>query len=257
VIINKEQLLTVPELKLEGKPAISSPVQIELYVKQLNAFIDSFPTTAEKMQDATDNMNFPAINQLVSGVCATLAKIHADDISREYRTKFDRIINSSPKDETAIEALVENLILAVSSLSVDIQMASKRKTASSTAQNQFSGGSRNILVVDNAVMFLNTVKRLLEDQPYDLKCVTSGNEALEYIKNNRPDAFLLDIEMPGMDGYELARRIRGSGHNAPIIFITANSAREYVDKASQAGGVAMLMKPVRINQLLAKLREHL
>ena len=113
----------------------------------------------------------------------------------------------------------------------------------------------SILAVDNAVMFLNTLKKLLQDHPYEVNTTTSCAGALEYLQVNRVDVILLDIEMPEMDGYELARRIKQSGQKAPIIFITANSAREYVDKAVAVGAVGLLMKPLRINQLLAKLKE--
>jgi len=106
-------------------------------------------------------------------------------------------------------------------------------------------------------MFLNTLQKLLQDQPYDLEVTTSCSDALRYLQTNRPDVILLDIEMPEMDGYELATRIKREGNKAPIIFITANSAREYVDKAVQVGAAGLLMKPLRVNQLLAKLKELL
>jgi CheY-like chemotaxis protein len=255
-MITREQLLTIPELKIAGKTALSTPAQFEIYAKSLNAFIDSFPEQAEKMRDAVDEKAYAVFSQIVSNTCTTLSKIYADDMSREYRTKFDKLNKS---DDAAVEAFVENLILSVSSLSVDIQMASHAKvsaTKPAEAAKQALAGAPKILAVDNAIMFLNTLKKMLQNDHYDVQCLTSGDEALKYLQNNRADMFLLDVEMPAMDGYELARRLRAMGQNAPIIFITANSAREYVDKAAQAGGVGMLMKPLRAHQLLAKLREH-
>jgi CheY-like chemotaxis protein len=118
-----------------------------------------------------------------------------------------------------------------------------------------SKDSGGILAVDNAVMYLNTLKKLLKDTSYKVHCVESGPAALDYIKTSRPGLFLLDIEMPHMNGYELAKKIRDAGHNAPIIFITANSERSYVDRAIAVGASALLMKPLRSNQLLAKLKE--
>jgi CheY-like chemotaxis protein len=118
-------------------------------------------------------------------------------------------------------------------------------------------GRGRILAVDNAVMFLNTLKRLLEGSSYELDCLTSAGEALKYLENNKPDIILLDIEMPEMDGYELARKIKQRGHAAPIIFITANSARQNVDKAIEVGASGLLMKPLDPKQLRNKLREVL
>jgi CheY-like chemotaxis protein len=77
------------------------------------------------------------------------------------------------------------------------------------------------------------------------------------LSRKKPDLILLDIEMPGMNGYELAHRLRVGGSDAPIIFVTANSAREYVNRAVEAGAAALLMKPLRSSQLLAKLRENI
>ena len=113
----------------------------------------------------------------------------------------------------------------------------------------------SILAVDNAVMFLNTIKRLLADTEYVVHCATSGEDALTFLKFNQPKVILLDIEMPDMDGYELARKIKQSGNNAPILFITANSDSAYADMAADMGAAGLLVKPLRVNQLLAKLKE--
>ena len=114
-----------------------------------------------------------------------------------------------------------------------------------------------ILAIDNAVMFLSTLKRILEDEPYELHCVSSAEDALSFLESNRPGIILMDVEMPDMDGYELARRIKRSGETAPILFITANSEKEYYDKAIEAGAAGLLLKPLRRNQLMEKLKELL
>jgi CheY-like chemotaxis protein len=278
-MITKEHLMTIPELKLTGKPVLSSPEQFDTYVKSLNSFIDSFPAQAEKMQDAVDDEAYSALAQQVAIICNLLTRIYAEDLAAKSRREFDKLNNASARDITGIEAFVENFILTVSSLSIDIQMASRgvrstpaprpvttprppapRPSApvapSSGAMPERKGNYPLLLAVDDAVMFLDTLKRLLEHEPYDLHCVSSGDEALKFLSKTRVDGFLLDIEMRGMNGYELANRIKMGGHSAPIIFITANSAREYVDKAVAAGAAGMLMKPIRLQQLLTKLREN-
>jgi len=114
-----------------------------------------------------------------------------------------------------------------------------------------------IMAVDNAVMFLSTLKRLLQNEPYELHCETSCDEALRFLESNRPDLILLDIEMPDMNGYELLRRIKSTNQSAPIIFITANSDKEYAKKAAEAGAAGLLIKPLRRNQLMEKIKEHI
>jgi len=110
-----------------------------------------------------------------------------------------------------------------------------------------------ILAVDNALMYLNTLKKLLRDTPYELFCTTSCEEALTYAKNNSVDLFLLDVEMTEMDGYELARKLRQSGLRAPILFVSANSEKEFLDRALKEGAAGLLVKPLRVNQLLEKI----
>ena len=122
--------------------------------------------------------------------------------------------------------------------------------------NRGNFGNPVILAVDNAVMFLNTLKRLLESEPYEVHSETSAADALRYLETNRPDLILLDIEMPDMDGYELARIIKRSNQTAPILFITANSEKEYLDRAIEAGAAGLLVKPLRRSQLLEKLKEY-
>ena len=118
---------------------------------------------------------------------------------------------------------------------------------------------RTILAVDNAEMFLNSLKRYLADAPYELHCVTSGKEALELLDKNKvkPDLILTDVEMPEMDGYELTRKVKLRGFKIPIVFITANSEQEDVDKAIKAGAAGVLIKPFRTNQLLDKIKEFI
>ena len=116
---------------------------------------------------------------------------------------------------------------------------------------------RSILAVDNAVMFLNSLKRYLQDEPYDLHCVTSGDEALKYLKDNKVDLILTDVEMPGMNGYELAREIKLCNIRAPIIFITANAEKEDLDRATAAGAASVLAKPFRTNQLLEVVKKYI
>ena len=118
---------------------------------------------------------------------------------------------------------------------------------------------KSILAVDNAEMFLNSLKRYLADAPYELHCVTSGKEALAFLDESKrpPDLILMDVEMPEMNGYELTRKIKMRDIRTPIVFITANSEQEDIDKAMKAGASGILIKPFRTNQLLDKIKEYI
>ena len=260
-MISKERLLSFQELNLRGKIENMSDMQYNVYVQSLNTFIDGIPSLVTNFRSTLKTKSYSAVTMQLTNAGNTLSKLHADDLAGQFR-KASGSIGSAGQggmDHDAIEALVENLILSLSSLSIEIQMAahSSKKSGGAHAKPVHTGGRPLILAVDNAIMFLNLLKKMLNDAPYELHCITTCDEALRFLQSNRPDMILLDIEMPDMDGYELARRIKSSGQRAPIIFITANSAREYVDRAVEVGAAGLLMKPLRVNQLLAKLKEFL
>jgi len=265
-MLTKEQLLSIRGLKLSGKINQMSDMQFSVYLQTVNKLIDNFPGQAEKMQDAADDGSFFELARILTDVCNVLEKLCADDLVRDCRKHLNTLRNTDQKniDQDVVEAFVEQINQNVSALSIDIQMAAHKKPDASPRKSQpqppmrTSSRSRaSIFAVDNAIMFLNTLQKLLQDHPYELEVTTSCSEAIRYLQTNRPDVILLDIEMPEMDGYELATRIKRDGNRAPIIFITANSAREYVEKAVQVGAAGLLMKPLRINQLLDKLKDVL
>jgi CheY-like chemotaxis protein len=246
-------------LNLAAKISKMTDAQYDSYLKELNTFIDYFPAQARKMRESLHHKKFSDLNKQMFSICNILEKIHANELANEFRKTINGF---RPEENERLAAFTEKFILDVSSLSLEIQTAAhksrQKATASATATprpvKKFARAS--ILAVDNAVMFLNSLERYLSDAPYDLHCVTSGREALKYLDSNKPDLILLDIEMPEMDGFEVARKIKMRDVRAPIIFVTANSEREDVDMAFKVGAVDILIKPFRVNQLLEKLKQY-
>ena len=115
----------------------------------------------------------------------------------------------------------------------------------------------SILAVDDTPLSLNLLKVALQTTEYKITCVNSGRTALRFIKRNNPNLFLLDIDMPEMDGYELAKKIKENGQTAPVIFLTANATKEYVKRAADAGAVDYIVKPIDSKQVLAKIKKYL
>ena len=263
-MVNKNALLRISALKLAGKIESMSERSYSIYIQTMNSFIDQFPNQASMMNAALEEKKYDNVRKTLMDVSSALIRLHADDLAEECRRILNSLVGSI--DHDSAEALLVSFIQGVSTLSIDIQMAMRDTTGGGPVQQRAApmpsaarpGGRPLILAVDNAIMFLNTLKRLLQDAPYDLECVTSGDKALSYINENpSPSLFLLDIEMPGMDGYELARRLKQSGVRAPILFITANSEREYVEKAVEVGAAGLLVKPLRAPLLLAKIKEFI
>ena len=116
-----------------------------------------------------------------------------------------------------------------------------------------SDDEKKILAVDDADIVLHVLNAFLRGSPYKLTSAASGETALNFLQKYRPDLFILDIEMPDMDGYELAQKIRANGHTAPIIFLTGNSTEESIIKALQVGAADFIAKPISKAKLLERI----
>ena len=101
---------------------------------------------------------------------------------------------------------------------------------------------RKILIVDDEPDFLEVVRTRLEANDYEVATVANGEEALNYVKNNTPDAVLLDILMPGIDGLEVLRRIRKMDASLPVYIITAFSTDERFKAANRLGASGFIVK---------------
>ena len=113
--------------------------------------------------------------------------------------------------------------------------------------------SKCVLAVDDMPEILSFVNNAIKDN-YKVIPVPSGRAALAALKTHTPDLFILDIEMPEMDGFELASVIRTMPEHAktPIIFLTGNAGRSYITQAMQVGADEFIIKPASHGYLLAK-----
>jgi signal transduction histidine kinase len=120
-----------------------------------------------------------------------------------------------------------------------------------------SAKSDRILVVDDLPDNCFLVQTLLQEEGYTIDVANSGKAALDYIEKSPPDLLLLDVMMPGMDGYEVTRRIRTSNLPfIPILLITADD-RSSVVRGLDAGADEFIRKPVEFDELVARVRSLL
>ena len=117
--------------------------------------------------------------------------------------------------------------------------------------------TRTILAVDDTVTNLDILVELLKD--YDVIEATGGVEALEIVAEEEVDLILLDIMMPGMDGYAVCHKFKENekAKDIPIIFITARSDEDAIEKAYDTGGVDYVTKPFKPKELLARVKIQL
>ncbi len=115
-----------------------------------------------------------------------------------------------------------------------------------------------VLVVDDEPHNLQLMMQILKDL-YQMAYSTSGEEALLAAKNLKPERILLDIMMPGMDGYETCRRLKAdpSTTKIPVIFVTAMGEEDDESLGFEVGGVDYITKPVSVSVVLARVSTHL
>jgi CheY-like chemotaxis protein len=113
-----------------------------------------------------------------------------------------------------------------------------------------------ILAVDDAPENLDVVKGLLSPH-YTIKAAVNGQMALKIAEKQAPDLILLDIKMPGMDGYEVCRRLKADDTtaNIPVIFLTGES--EVASEVADVGGAGYVIKPIEPDDLLDHIKECL
>ena len=115
-----------------------------------------------------------------------------------------------------------------------------------------------VLVVDDVADNLALARALLRNQ-YDVKLAASGEQALTMVHSDPPDLILLDIMMPGLDGYETCSRLKADERfrRIPVIFLTAKAEIEDEERGFSLGAVDYITKPLNPSLLLARVHTHL
>jgi len=112
-----------------------------------------------------------------------------------------------------------------------------------------------ILVVDDERAVRESLRRALELEGYEIELAADGREALERLEaESQPDALILDVLMPGVDGLEVCRRLRRTGSRLPVLMLTARDAVENRVAGLDAGADDYVTKPFALEELLARIR---
>jgi len=112
-----------------------------------------------------------------------------------------------------------------------------------------------ILVVDDERAVRESLRRALELEGYEIELAADGSEALYRLEGSKePDAMILDVLMPGVDGLEVCRRLRGSGSKLPVLMLTARTQVEDRVAGLDAGADDYVTKPFALEELLARVR---
>ena len=248
----------ISEINISEKIAALSNGEAADFINRLKLFADDFPAAESGIKNAFEKKDKTCFLECLKAVRDTLSQICQGDLVLEC----DKLISLSvDMNNEETEAQMTHLLSLLTMLSIDIQMAVYRNENSFNEQNSeksaHNGQDKIILAVDDNPYFLTVLKKAMSGTDYKLICVSLSSAALNFLEKQKPNLFILDIEMPEMNGYELAEKIREKGANAPIIYMTGNSAKEYVLKAIQAGASDFIVKPILQEYVLAKIRKFI
>ena len=250
----KAGLCSIRELKIQGG-ILEDDDKLYVYVRRmLQIFIESYPKHEEQIKTSLAARDYHTLSKELTDLCHRLRTIHANDLADDCQKQMERLPDIR---QEKVDAYMTFFLTAVSMLSIDIQMVIyKVPDSEDEAYREEEWAehiTHSILAVDDEPFFLHSLETTLQDTKYKLIGVNSGASALRYLQNHKPDLFILDIDMPEMDGYELAEKIREAEHSAPIFFLTSNAKREYVTKAIEMGAADFILKPINRDYVLERI----
>ena len=113
---------------------------------------------------------------------------------------------------------------------------------------------KTILVIDDSETNLLLLRAVLEDQGYEVELMNDSRRAVDYINRHDPDLILLDLLMPGMDGFEFMGRLKDTGvkDRFPVIVVTAYDSQANMQKAKALGATDVINKPIDIPSFITK-----
>lgn len=126
-------------------------------------------------------------------------------------------------------------------------------------QTRLTGPQGTVMIVDDTPANLAFLSDALEEAGYRVLVATDGLSALEQLRYARPDVILLDVMMPGLDGFETCRHLKADSATQPIpvIFMTALSELDDLLRGFEEGAVDYLVKPVHYQEVMARVAAHL
>lgn len=116
---------------------------------------------------------------------------------------------------------------------------------------------KKILIVDDEVDIANSIQYVLNQEGFSTVMAHDGLKAMDVYEKDRPDLLILDLMMPGIDGYEVCRRVRAGDKKTPILMLTARTSEIDTVVGLELGANDYVAKPVRLRELVARVKAHL
>lgn len=116
----------------------------------------------------------------------------------------------------------------------------------------------SLLIVDDERDAVDAMKMYLDLQGFDVRLAYSGSEGVNAAKEAKPDLVLLDLAMPGMDGWQALKLMKESAPDLRVVIVTGSVPdRNLEEQVKQEGAIGILIKPIRISELAPKIRSFI
>ncbi|MCC7261722.1 MAG: ATP-binding cassette domain-containing protein [Candidatus Latescibacteria bacterium] len=186
----------------------------------------------------------------------------ADQVHRRAQTLREQVAGHAlPCADTAVHLTISAAVFSIDSAAITdpkaATVAAFERPASAGQAVDLTG--TRILVVDDIPANLDVLFQTLEVLACEVLVARDGESALQLAARARPELILLDVMMPGIDGYETCRRLKADPalREIPVLFLTAREDVEGVVEGFAAGGLDYILKPFRSEEVVARLRTHL
>ncbi|RYY80465.1 MAG: response regulator [Moraxellaceae bacterium] len=229
-------------------------------------YLGEFIQGLKAPQLQSQSMSLPVL--LIKGMGHSTA-IQVDQL---VGSRAEIVVKPVGQQLTSIDMISGATILGDGSVTVILDAQALARRAAATVRNQAANiqkvaetapkqesKKRTVMVVDDSVTVRKVTSRLLERQGYEVVTAKDGVDAIEKLEEVTPDIMLLDIEMPRMDGFEVATLVRHNErtHELPIIMITSRTGEKHRERAFLTGVNAYMGKPFQEAELLQNIEELL
>lgn len=266
-----EDLYAIPLNSIDGVVSVT-PAELENYYRYPESRLEYAGQDYEVCY--LGNLLSEDINPWVDDTRRSIYLILVHSEKRNFAVQVDELLNNSEivvksigPQFSAVPGLSGATLLGDGRVVVILDLMGLLRTRTVTGQSlQLEGAAESagvesavptIMVVDDSVTVRKVAGRFLEREGFNVLTAKNGVEAMKLLQDHQPDVMLLDIEMPLMDGFEVATRVKTTGQwkDIPIIMITSRTGGKHKERAMSLGVERYLGKPYQEEELLANINE--
>jgi diguanylate cyclase (GGDEF)-like protein len=234
---------------------------IQLYLQELRGRLEQMEACLEELRRRPEALEWAqqlrAAAHRLKGSGGTYGFPQISEAAVEIEKQLDQHLESRlPLDAASFATLEANLL----ALEDALQVADRREPGrAATPEQTVKRAVRRVLVVDDDLDLLRMTEAHLGEARFLVRGVARAQDALEETESFGPDLLLLDIDMPGLTGLEICRRLRGQERfqSLPIVFLTARTASSDIVAGLDAGADDYLTKPIDPAELVARCRARI